>query len=111
MNLGTQHLHLRKRMYKNLEPYPHPIRFKRYFDGLMYVVGSLAPLALLPQVIHLYVHKDAAGLSISTWILLGIINTLWACYGVIHKEKPIFIANLGMMILNFSIVIGIILYR
>lgn len=111
MNLGTSHLHLRKRMYENLEPYPHPIPFKRYFDGLMYVVGSLAPLALLPQVVHLYAHKDAAGLSISTWIMLGMINSLWVVYGAIHRERPIFIANLGMTILNFSIVVGIFLYH
>jgi uncharacterized protein with PQ loop repeat len=97
-------------MFENLEPYPHPIKFKRYFDGLMYVVGSLAPLALLPQVIHLYVHKDATGLSITTWVLLGMINGLWVVYGAIHREKPIFIANLGMCILNFSIVVGILLF-
>ena len=111
MNIGTLHMHLRKRMYKNLEPYPHPVKFKRYFDGLMYIVGSLAPLALLPQVVHLYVHKDSAGLSIITWIMLAVINSLWATYGLLHREKPIFIANLGMTILDVSLVIGILLFH
>jgi uncharacterized protein with PQ loop repeat len=111
MNLGSDHLELRKRLYKNLEPYPHPEKLKRYFDRTMFVIGSCAPLALLPQVSQVYVEHHVAGLSIITWCLLGIINTLWAIYGFLHKEKPILIANVGMAFLDFSIVVGILLFR
>jgi uncharacterized protein with PQ loop repeat len=85
--------------------------FQRRYDYLMYVVGSLAPLALLPQVIHLYTLRNAAGLSLTTWILLTIINSLWAMYGFLHKERPIMTANLGMATLDLVMLIGVILYR
>ena len=77
----------------------------------MYCVGTVAPLALLPQVSRVYLYKDVTGLSIVTWILLGSINFLWAVYGTLHHERPIMIANTGMCILNFAIVFGILLYR
>ena len=111
MNLGSDHLQLRKRLYKNLEPYPHPEKFKRYFDRLMFIVGTLAPCALLPQVFQVFVEHQVAGLAILSWCLLGGINTLWAMYGFLHRERPILIANSGMALLNFSIVIGILLFR
>ncbi len=84
---------------------------RRFFDFLMYGIGVMAPLALLPQVIHVYSYKDAAGLSLTTWLLLGTINTLWVVYGWLHRAYPILLANLGMALLNFIIVVGIFLYR
>jgi uncharacterized protein with PQ loop repeat len=111
MNLGLDHLHLRKRVYNNLEEYPHPEKLKRWFDRFMYAIGVVAPLALLPQVIQLYFYRSAAGLSPLTWILLGIINAMWATYGALHRENPILIANAGMATLDFVIVVGIFLFR
>ena len=97
-------------MYKNLERYPHSSVVKRALDSLMYLVAVITPLVLLPQVFQLFVYKSAAGLSITTWFLLGCINVLWVFYGLVHKEVPILIANLLVGILNFVVVYGIILY-
>ena len=110
MSNGLHHLHIRKRMYKNLERYPHSSVVKRALDSLMYLVAVITPLVLLPQVFQLFVYKSAAGLSITTWFLLGCINVLWVFYGLVHKEVPILIANLLVGILNFVVVYGIILY-
>lgn len=111
MNIGTYHQHLLKRVYENKESYPHPNRIRRYFDILMYGVSIAAPFALLPQVIDIYMYRTADGLSLSTWMLLGLINLLWLAYGVLHRTYPIIITNFGMMILNFAIVIGIFMFR
>jgi uncharacterized protein with PQ loop repeat len=110
MNLGLDHLHAR-RQYKNLSTYPHPNKLIRFFDGFMYAVGVIAPLALLPQVIQLYFYRNAAGLSPLTWALLGIINGCWATYGALHRQSPILVANLGMATLDFVILIGIFLFH
>jgi len=77
----------------------------------MFVVGTFAPLALLPQVVQVFVNRDVAGLSASTWVLLGTINALWAIYGILHRERPIIIANAGMALLDFIVVFGIVLFR
>ncbi len=107
---GQQHIHARKRVYRKLSPYPHPYGARRAFDYLMYIVGSLAPLALIPQVIAIYGQRDASGLAFETWFILSIINALWTTYGILHKERPIIVANIGMLLLNLSVVFGIILY-
>jgi len=111
MNYGFHHLHVRKRIYKNLEKYPQSNRFKRWLDYFMYFVAVLTPLVLLPQVFQLFADKTAAGLSIETWFLLGCLNVFWILYGLVHREPPIYIGNFLVGILNFVVVYGIILYR
>jgi MtN3 and saliva related transmembrane protein len=83
----------------------------RAFDSLMLIVSVAAPLSLLPQVIQLFENKNAAGLSLITWVLLGSVNILWTIYGFIHKERPIIVANLLMGLLDFVVAFEIILYR
>jgi uncharacterized protein with PQ loop repeat len=111
MNGGLHHYHLRTRLYKNLEKFPHPKPLKRFFDHLMYGVGIMAPFVLLPQILTLYETKDASGFSIATWGLLACINVLWAFYGALHRERPIMLANIVMFLFNFTIVLEIFMYQ
>lgn len=110
MDPGMQHIEARRRIFTKLEPFPHPSGMRRTFDYVMYAVGLLAPVALFPQVLTLYQEQNASGLFLPTWLLLGTINGLWAVYGALHKERPVVIANVGLCILNYLIVLGIILY-
>ena len=111
MNNGLHHLHVRKRLYKNLEKYPHPDRLTYLLDKVMFGVAIVMPIVLLPQVIQLYVSKDAAGLSFVTWSFGCVINFLWSFYGYVHKEKPLCVASAMSGLLNLSIALGILLYR
>ncbi|KKW09416.1 MAG: hypothetical protein UY47_C0017G0003 [Parcubacteria group bacterium GW2011_GWB1_49_7] len=111
MSNGLHHLHTRKRLYKNLERYPHPSALKRTLDHAMYFVAIITPLVLLPQVLQVFTTKDAGGLSLQTWFLLGCINILWILYGLVHREPPIYVSNFLVGILNFAVVYGIFLYR
>ncbi|MEI7719858.1 MAG: PQ-loop domain-containing transporter [bacterium] len=111
MSDGLHHLRLRKRLYKNLEKYPSPEWQKRILDRVMFGVAFVMPVVLLPQVIQLYVSKDAAGLSFVTWFFASLINFLWSLYGFVHKEKPLGIASTLVGVLNMSIAVGILLYR
>lgn len=77
----------------------------------MYVLAVAAPIALLPQVYQIFAYKDASGLSLTTWLLLGCSNCLWGVYGLVHKEKLVLTASCLMAILNMVVVYGIILYR
>lgn len=108
---GLHHLHVRKRIYKRLEKYPHPVAWKRYYEYLMYGVAIVSPAALLPQVIELYRYQNASGLALPTFILLGAMNILWFFYGIMHREVPIFFSSALIAILNCSIVVGILLFR
>ena len=69
MDSGLHHLHSRKRIYQKLEKYPSDSPLRRVFDKLMYVLALTAPMALLPQVLHIYSQQNAAGLIPHTWII------------------------------------------
>lgn len=98
MNSGMQHLVMRKRLHDRFQ----------FFDYLMYAVSVIQPLALVPQIVSVWVDGVTAGISISTWLLLGFFNALWAVYGVIHRDRIIFIANFLMMAGDLAVVIGVL---
>ncbi len=76
----------------------------------MYVMALAAPLALLPQVIHIFTQKNASGLIWPTWAIFIVGHVLWMIYGTLHKEIPIIMSHFLIMCLNIAILVGIYLY-
>ena len=104
MNLGSQHLSARRRQ----EPFPSRIAWKRALDYVMYAVGMLQWLALLPQISAIYLHGQTQGISISTWSILAGVNVLWFFYGLAHRDKVVATANFLMMSGDLAIVLGVL---
>lgn len=111
MDHGLHHLHSRKRIYKNLEPYPHPSAWARFVDRTMYVIGIGAPLVLIPQIAEVWVDRNVGGISIFTWSAFAVINVFWLVYGSLHKEKPLIISSGLLIVLNFAVAFGVVLFR
>jgi len=105
------HLHVRKRVYKNVDVFPSPDSFKRFLDKAMYVVGLISPIAFLPQVLDVYASHNVSSLSLITWTVLALVNVLWTLYGWVHKEYAIFIANAFMAVLQIFLIGAIVIYR
>ena len=110
-NPGLHHFHKRKRIYLNHEPYPHPDKWKRWMDKLIYVVGIAGPLRTVPQIAKIWINKSAAGISIIAWVTYAISSAIWAVYGIMHKDKPIAISSLMFVVVNILVVIGALIYR
>lgn len=107
---GLHHFHGRKRAYVKGEPYPHPNKWKRFMDHAVYVVGVLGPIMTIPQLTRIWVEKNAAGVSITTWGAYLIGANFWLAYGVMHKEKPIIFTYVLWIFMYIAIVTGIVLY-
>lgn len=107
---GLHHQSIRERIYKKLEPFPHPDTLKRVLDRLIFVIGFLSPLFTLPQVWEIWVYKNADGVSPVTWGALFIFAFFWLFYGIIHKEKPIIFMYTLWIIFNGLVALGAILY-
>jgi uncharacterized protein with PQ loop repeat len=105
------HIHLRKRLFKKLEEYPHPDQTIRKIDELAYVFGIAGPLFSIPQLYAIWSTHDAKGVSLISWSAFTVGSLFWLFYGLTHKEKPIIISQSLWFILQLIIVIGIILYR
>ncbi len=109
-NLGLHHQQTRKGLHKNLETYPHKDKQKNMVDKFVYIAGILTPFATIPQVLNIWINKSATDVSIFTWMPYLIFAAIWLWYGILHKEKPIIVLNLGLVIVNIFVVLGIIMY-
>ncbi len=105
------HYSIRKRIHQKHEPFPHPNKKKRIIDKLIYPIGILGPIMSIPQLIEVFMYKKVSGLSITTWSIWAFFDIFWLIYGFAHKEKPIIITYMMWLIVNLSVVIGVILYR
>jgi len=107
---GLHHYHLRKRLHQNHETYPHPDKFKRFYDKLIYIVVILTPIANIPQLFKVWIEKNASGLSAVSWFLFSGISITWLIYGILHKDKHILIMNAALMIIQALVAIGAVMY-
>lgn len=108
--LGLHHLHQRRKRIAEGPPTVRSVLYKAKIDLLIYIAAFVGPLVLLPQVLTVYATHDTSGLFLPTWCMLGALNFLWILYGRAHNEKPIVITNSALMVLNFSIAAGIVLF-
>lgn len=79
-------------------------------EPLMLVMGTVSPLATLPQIYKLYFShtEHAAGLSLVTWLLYSVIACLWTIYGFYHKNPTIWVGNGLGCIMYIVMVVGIL---
>lgn len=109
VNIGFHHL-LHKYRYSE-EELIHNYRFKAFVDRGVYCVSFLSILVVLPQIFNIWVGKNTSGVSIITWSGFLIGSSFWLFYGIIHKEKPIIFTNLAGILMNLSIIVGLILIK
>jgi MtN3 and saliva related transmembrane protein len=109
-NIGYHHQNKRKRIYQKHEPYPHPNKFVKNYDKFIYFVGIGVPIITSSQVFKIWLSKNASGVSIVAWSAYLFNSIAWLVYGVIHKERPIIFTNIVCAIINFSVILGVILY-
>lgn len=110
MSIGRHHQSLRRRLYKNLEPYPHPQALKRLLDRIVFAVGFISPLCTLPQLYTIYVGGHAEGVSALTWGAYALFDVPWIAYGVVHKERPIIFAYSMWLIVNMLVAAGAVIF-
>ena len=110
MNSAHHHLHIRKRIYKYLEEYPHPERIKRVLDRAVMTVAILAPVMTFAQVWKIWSEQSASSSSGLTWGMYFASSLVWLFYGLAHRERPIIISNILYIIGTALILIGIIIF-
>ncbi len=108
---GLRHIHIRKRRYhKNLKKYPNKDPNIKRLDDSMLVIGSLAPMFTLPQIIHIFITRDVGGLAWPTYLLIGLTNAAWIFYGAVHKDRQIISANALFLAANTTILTTIFIF-
>lgn len=85
--------------------------YQKTINKAIYLVALIGPIMTLPQLYEIWINKTVAGVSLLTWGAYALVSFVWILYGVIHKEKPILISQTLLLILELSIVIGVLIFR
>lgn len=80
-------------------------RLTKSIDGMAYVVGIGGNIAVVPQIMKAW-QSEAPGLAVSTWILFSLIGLIWLAYAIVHKSKPLIVAQLVGISCNLLVVAG-----
>lgn len=68
-------------------------------------------LMTVPQVLTIWVGRDAGGISLISWVSYLIAACLWFVYGIQKRDKTIYLACVGWVVLDAAIVVGVIVHR
>lgn len=65
----------------------------------------------VPQVWVVWVDREVGGVSLISWGAYLVSACLWFVYGIQKRDKTIYLACIGWIIMDAAIVIGIIIHR
>lgn len=84
---------------------------RKIIDGIMTVIGGIASVSSIPQVLKIWQTGDIAGISLTTQLLaLGAVIS-WFFYGFYIKNKPLAITSgLSILVLG-TVVVQIFTYQ
>jgi len=78
--------------------------------GVLRVFSMLTLLMTVPQVVTVWTVA-ASGVSLVTWLFYLLSAILWLVYGVRERDKTIYLACIGWILLDAAIVLGVVLHR
>jgi len=77
---------------------------------LGYVAATISAIIFLPQVIQTVKTKNTKSLSLSSFILISISNSLWLTYGILQLDLAIILAQFFLVPMGLTILIYKIIY-
>lgn len=109
MNIGIHHF-LRKYKNFNEDALINNRQFRLLINRSVYAAGVLGVIAIIPQILKIWIERNF-GVSIMTWIGFLMAALFWFLYGLIHKEKPIILTNLAVIIADLLVISGLLILR
>jgi uncharacterized protein with PQ loop repeat len=77
-------------------------------ERLMYGIALIAPIMTIPQAMQVWFDHRVQGVSITTWGAYAAVSCLWLVYATIHKERPLVLTHCLLIIVDTSIVLGVL---
>lgn len=77
------------------------------------VLGGMSVFTLLmtvPQVLTIWVGRQAAGVSVVSWSAYLLSAILWFAYGIRKRDKNIYLPCVGWLALDAAVIIGAVIY-
>ena len=79
-------------------------------ERILRVLSVFTMLMTVPQVLTVWVGRDAGGVSLVSWTSYLLAACLWFVYGLQKHDKTIYLACIGWVLLDAAVVIGVIVH-
>ena len=80
-------------------------------EKILPAVSVVTMLMTLPQVLTIWVAHEVIGVSLLSWGTYLIGACLWFVHGLQKRDKAIYVACVGWILLDAAVVIGVVIYR
>lgn len=80
-----------------------------HVNRMVLLLGLLYPLAMAPQLYNVWALNRTAGLSAITSVIGLTVSITWTVYGLIHRQKTIWVVNLAWIAVHTAMVTGLFL--
>jgi uncharacterized protein with PQ loop repeat len=77
-------------------------------ERMLRFLSVVTMLMTVPQVLTIWVGGNVAGISLISWGSYLFSACLWFVYGITKRDKTIYVACIGWILLDAAIVIGVI---
>ena len=77
------------------------------------LLGSLSIFTMVmtvPQVLTIWVSHRAAGISMLSWGAYLVSAAIWLWYGLLKRDKNIYLPRMGWILLDCAVIIGAVVY-
>ena len=79
-------------------------------EKLLRGMSVFTMLLTVPQVTAIWARRDAHNVSLLSWGGYLVSACLWFVYGLRKRDRTIYAACIGWILLDAAIVIGVVLY-
>jgi len=76
-------------------------------EKFLRVLSVVTMLMTVPQVVSVW-RDGAVGVSVFTWLTYLVSAVVWMVYGIQKRDKTIYVACIGWIILDAAIVVGVL---
>ncbi|MCI0402086.1 MAG: hypothetical protein L0212_01000 [Acidobacteria bacterium] len=77
------------------------------------LLGSLSVFTMLmtiPQVLTIWLSRQAAGVSIVSWGAYLVSAVVWLWYGLQKRDQNIYLPCIGWIVLDSAVIVGVLVY-
>lgn len=96
---------------------PNPMPPEAHADlsskAMTRALGSMSIFTMLmtiPQILTIWVGHQAAGVSVLTWSAYLVSAVLWLWHGIQKRDKNIYLACIGWILLDVAVIAGAVVY-
>jgi uncharacterized protein with PQ loop repeat len=83
----------------------------RAFRAALRIVSLLTMAMTVPQVVAVWTEPVVRGVSLISWAAYLVSAVLWLIYGVRRRDRTIYLACIGWMLLDAGVMVGILVHR